>query len=326
MSSESLAPSVPSRRGMYWIAGVAAVLMLSLLAAFWVDLAAMGRVLADGLGPMWQTLRAINPTAFILLAAVLVLEKLFPAKPNQRVFSVGFAQDLVWYFLSNAAKLFIVAYWIAFLRNQIFEPYLGFLEVKSAASWPLWVKFALGLLGLDLLGYFHHWVHHRFAWTWYFHAIHHSQREMNLFTDFRVHVGEHIIAWSVKFIPAMALGLSNPEIFYMALILAWHSHLVHANVKTNFGPLKYILVTPQSHRVHHSREREHFDVNYGIVFSFWDHLFGTQCRDYEVYPETGINDPNFPHEKSYRAILFLPILQLLYPFRRMVQSLKRPST
>ena len=53
---------------------------------------------------------------------------------------------------------------------------------------------------------------------------------------------------------------------------------IHANVKTNLGPLKYILVSPQYHRLHHSIMPEHFDVNYGERLAIWVFLFGTMAR------------------------------------------------
>ena len=90
----------------------------------------------------------------------------------------------------------------------------------------------------------------------------------------------------------------------------------HANVRLNLGPLRYILVTPQSHRVHHSREPEHRDKNFGFIFCIWDRIFGTQVTDAEVYPETGIEDVNFPHETK-GGVCSIPTVmaaQLIYPF------------
>jgi sterol desaturase/sphingolipid hydroxylase (fatty acid hydroxylase superfamily) len=67
--------------------------------------------------------------------------------------------------------------------------------------------------------------------------------------------------------------------------------------------------------VHHSGEKEFYDKNFGVSFSIWDHLFGTQCKDYNVYPTTGVPDPNFPCEtKVSGSILKVVWLQLVYPF------------
>jgi len=83
-----------------------------------------------------------------------------------------------------------------------------------------------------------------------------------------------------------------------------------------------VLVTPQSHRVHHSIEGRHSDTNFGSLFSVWDHLFGTQYRRYDEYPDTGIEDAAFPVERSTRIrdLLVTPIVQMAYPFQRILRK------
>jgi sterol desaturase/sphingolipid hydroxylase (fatty acid hydroxylase superfamily) len=83
-----------------------------------------------------------------------------------------------------------------------------------------------------------------------------------------------------------------------------------------------VLVTPQSHRVHHSVESEHRDQNFGAIFSIWDFMLGTQCRTFTVYPETGIADAAFPGEQKMglRSLILTPLAQLLYPFSVMVRT------
>jgi hypothetical protein len=96
----------------------------------------------------------------------------------------------------------------------------------------------------------------------------------------------------------------------------WYTPFYHGNIRTNLGPLKYILVTPQSHRVHHSLDAGHRDTNFGALFSIWDFILRTQCKDFDVYPETGIEDKGFPHEAKLgmKNLLLTPFYQLLYPF------------
>jgi len=109
-----------------------------------------------------------------------------------------------------------------------------------------------------------------------------------------------------------------------AIFHLWYTRLYHANIRTNLGPLKYILVTPQSHRVHHSLALEHRDTNFGSLFSFWDYLLGTQCQEYDVYPDTGIDDADFPQEQrlGLKRLLLTPIEQMLYP---LASSRWRPA-
>jgi sterol desaturase/sphingolipid hydroxylase (fatty acid hydroxylase superfamily) len=82
------------------------------------------------------------------------------------------------------------------------------------------------------------------------------------------------------------------------------------------GPLKYILVTPQSHRIHHSDRPEHRDKNFANLFSIWDFIFGTQVRDFDIYPETGIEDKTVPSpgRPTLVGALTAYVKMLLYPF------------
>jgi sterol desaturase/sphingolipid hydroxylase (fatty acid hydroxylase superfamily) len=99
--------------------------------------------------------------------------------------------------------------------------------------------------------------------------------------------------------------------------------VVHSNIRTDFGPLRHLLVTPQSHRLHHSIELEHRDRNFGGVLSVWDHLLGTQHRGFDVYPSTGVENPAFPIERSARPSRLLKTYarQFVYPFRASLRTL-----
>ena len=84
------------------------------------------------------------------------------------------------------------------------------------------------------------------------------------------------------------------------------------------GPLRYIIVSPQAHRIHHSREEKHFDTNFGLILSIWDRMFGTYSGDKGDFPYTGTPDPYLPMETSRNPISLVHtyLLQFFYPFRR----------
>jgi sterol desaturase/sphingolipid hydroxylase (fatty acid hydroxylase superfamily) len=159
-------------------------------------------------------------------------------------------------------------------------------------------------------------VRHKVPLFWRFHTVHHSQRELNVFTDLRYHFLEYIIAKSLIFVPAYMLQLEPLTAFGIAIAIRWHTMTYHANLRSNYGLLRYILVTPQSHRIHHSVLPEHRDQNFGVVFSLWDWIFGTRHPDCESYPETGIDDDWFPLEQQGRRVAVVTnlIRQTFYPF------------
>lgn len=255
-----------------------------------------------------------NPYYYLGVAAVLTLEWLFPAK-KQKLLSVGFAQDFCYYFVVSMLLVYTTGPFIHFL-DVFYAKHLSFLTIRAAASWPMGLRIVFGLVLNDLLHWTHHYIRHKKP-LWYFHAIHHSQREMNLFADTRSHFVETFFALSLVFIPLNMFSVTFANSGWVYLIPLLYFRLYHANIKTNLGPLKYILVTPQSHRIHHSLEAKHWDKNFGFIFTVWDHIFRTQYNNYDEYPDTGISDPNFPLEQNFGSALKMLVVQWIYPFRQL---------
>ncbi len=257
-----------------------------------------------------------RPLFWVLFGGILVLEKLFPARREQKLFSVSFAQDLVWFFFSMTVGVVFIGAYVTILRD-FYADHLTFLTVEPIRALPEWARFAWGVLLTDFLRWLHHWVRHKVPVFWHFHAVHHSQKELNLFTQLRYHILEYIIAHTISTIPLLMLAVDVPVIVAWNIFHMWFARFYHANIRMNLGPLRYVLVTPQSHRIHHSNLAEHQDKNFGVMFSIWDRLLGTQIEDADLYPETGIHDRSFPHEKTARgvALITTPIAQHLYPFR-----------
>jgi len=104
----------------------------------------------------------------------------------------------------------------------------------------------------------------------------------------------------------------------------WYARFVHANIGTNLGPLKHILVTPQYHRVHHSIEPAHQDKNFAALLTVWDRIFGTLHRNYDEYPATGVAGLEFPppHRVAPAEWGRDFVRMFLHPFR----ALRAPDT
>jgi sterol desaturase/sphingolipid hydroxylase (fatty acid hydroxylase superfamily) len=261
-----------------------------------------------------------NPYYYLGVAVVFALEWLFPARKTQRILSVGLIQDLLYYSFTSLILVYAIAPYVGFL-DRVYAKHLNFLTIQAVASWPFAIRAVFGFVLNDLVHWTHHFLRHRLKPLWYFHAVHHSQREMNLFADTRSHFIDIFFALAVLFIPLNMFNVSFAIHGWIYFVPVLYFRLYHANIKTNLGPLKYILVTPQSHRIHHSIEREHWDKNYGFVFTIWDHVFGTQYKKYDEYPDTGIADQNFPVARSFGGVLKTFFLQVLYPFKQLVQRI-----
>ena len=251
------------------------------------------------------------------IVLTLILQRLAPAKPEQKIFSPGFAQDLVWFFYQTILHALIIATYVDLLAH-LYSKHVSFLTITYLNQLPGWLRFLLAALLVDLLYWGQHYCNHKVPLLWKLHSLHHSQRELNFFTDFRYHFLEYIVRHTFLVIPLSILKVEPPVIIAFGIFRQWYVRFYHGNIKTDLGLLRYILVTPQSHRVHHSVEPAHRDTNFGSILSIWDFALGTQYRNYDVYPDTGIQDQSFPHEKTVRlrSLLLTPFNQLLYPFLR----------
>jgi sterol desaturase/sphingolipid hydroxylase (fatty acid hydroxylase superfamily) len=257
-------------------------------------------------------------TFYALFGLLLLLERFQPARPRQAAFSTALIHDGLW-FVSGACFIGAAMPALWNLLRRGYDTYLSFLRVESVDLLPMPLQVAIVVFLADFVRWFHHVVRHKIALFWHFHAVHHSQKDLNAFTDLRVHPVERIIEAAVSSLPFFALqpGVAFPALAAWGMFGVWYARFYHSNVRTNLGVLRYVLVTPQSHRIHHSRSPEHQDTNFGAIFSIWDQLFGTQYRGYEEYPETGVVDASFPHESALGvgAVAAAFARQLVYPFQ-----------
>ncbi len=265
----------------------------------------------------WSTYRDVilNPFYLGFIAALAILQWRFPARRDQRGPGIGWAADLVWFLCETA----LAATMIAGVVDGIGRAY-----GRIAGDWsllghvrPVWLVAVAAFVITDLLAWWTHWLHHKVPTLWRFHAVHHSQRVMNPLSDNREHVVETVVAASLSYLPARVLGLDASAARSLAFLTIYVSAFIHTNVRSNLGPLGYVLISPQAHRLHHSPDPDHHDANFGTVFSCWDSLFGTRHPDREVYPSTGLQDPAYPLETSANPLELVAswVRQTLYPFR-----------
>lgn len=265
----------------------------------------------------------MDPFLYLAVCGIFLLERLAPAREDQRILSVGLMQDVLYFALHNFFTLGMVAVILGWLRTA-YEGNLSSLTIHGVEQWPVGMKAITAILFSDFLDWLHHLIRHKVWYFWQFHAVHHSQVHMNMFTDDRRHPMDDVIANVLICIPMFMLTIDTSLAMSLVLILKWYPKVYHANVRTNFGILRYVLVSPQHHRVHHSSAPQHQDTNFGVIFSIWDRLFGTVYRDSSEYPQTGIVDQQFPLERDLKGfgLLRTYLRQFTYPFRVIARSVR----
>lgn len=309
-----------SARKFVWIASVVALLLVvshlrdpAFVQVVKNSVAGIPMMLQIHFLTEWLT----SPWFYASLLLALLAERFLPAEigtdQNRDVYKFGF--DFLWI---PPKFLFFATLWPLYMAlvQWMVEKHLGFLVVQSVDGIPWIVRMIGGLLLVDFLDWCTHIARHKVRVFWLFHSIHHSQTRLNFFTEYRSHVFDDLLKWTIEAIPLILLHHTIIDVLTINRLRYWHTTIYHSNIRSNYGLLKYILVTPQSHRIHHSVETRHFDKNFGLTFSIWDHLFGTQCRNYDEYPATGIPADDSPVEpESYSPDSFSTFLsQFFYPF------------
>lgn len=147
---------------------------------------------------------------------------------------------------------------------------------------PSWAKFLLAWLSLDAWMYLWHRANHRLPWLWRFHRLHHSDRQMDVTTAARFHLGELAIGALLRLALIPLFGWTLWQIVSYELIVVAVTQFHHANVGLGRGDrwLRTLIVTPDMHKVHHSDWQPETDSNYSTVLSVWDRL----ARTFRIRP------------------------------------------
>lgn len=204
---------------------------------------------------------------------IMILERLFPWRKNQRFFRKDWGLDLFYLY----ANIFVFA--------AVLEPAYDVLSyllpnhlhtsILSDLSWG-W-QLLVFFIVQDLLQWFIHRLLHANDWLWKFHQIHHSVKEMGVASHFRYHWMENVLYKPTKLVALALFAGVEPQ---MAVLVHMGSlligHLNHANLRLDWGPMRYLFNSPTMHLLHHSKSHlTQGGVNFAISLSCWDYLFGT---------------------------------------------------
>lgn len=159
-------------------------------------------------------------------------------------------------------------------------------------------SFLLYLVVLDFFDYWYHRAEHHFNWWWGLHSLHHSQQNMNLWSDNRNHLLDDFLRDIIMAVIALVIGVPPGQ--YVLLVAASRilQSLQHANVRIWFGAIgERLLVSPRYHRLHHAIGIGHESGgkgtlgghNFAVLFPVWDIVFGT-AHFGKTFEATGVRD------------------------------------
>lgn len=210
----------------------------------------------------------------VVLAVIFIpLERLFALRPR-RILRAGWRTDLVHYLINGAAlKVGIVIAVVmvgTVLRAFVPAPFRG-----AIAASPQWAQIVAALAIATVGGYAGHRAAHEVPLLWRFHRVHHSIRELDWLAASHVHPVDQVFIRSSAVLPLYALGFDRMSLGAFVVVLTLQAIFVHANVRLTFGPLRWVIATPEFHHWHHAREPDAYNSNYAGEFPAVDALFGT---------------------------------------------------
>jgi len=151
---------------------------------------------------------------------------------------------------------------------------------------PYFLAVVLSILLLDLVIYLQHLMFHAVPVLWRLHRMHHADLDFDVTTGARFHPIEIALSMLIKFAAIAVLGPPAVAVLVFEILLNATAMFNHANVRIHPAwdrVLRWVVVTPDMHRVHHSIDAPETNSNFGFNLPWWDRLFGT----YRAQPAAG---------------------------------------
>ena len=226
----------------------------------------------------------VRMVIFIVMLAFIGLWELIAPKRALKV-----SKLIRW--TNNLALVFLNSFIIRFIFPLAA---IGVAKVASEQGWglfnlyevPFWYAFIASIIILDFVIYLQHVMVHAIPALWRLHRVHHADLDYDVTTGSRFHPLEIILSMLIKFAAIVLLGPAVITVIVFEIILNATAMFNHGNIglpKKLDKIMRWFLVTPDMHRVHHSIEDDETNSNFGFSLPWWDRLFGT----YREAPRAG---------------------------------------
>jgi sterol desaturase/sphingolipid hydroxylase (fatty acid hydroxylase superfamily) len=212
----------------------------------------------------------------------------------------------------------------------------------NVASIPIWLAIISSVLALDFAIYLQHVMFHAVPILWRLHMVHHADHDVDVTTGLRFHTLEILLSLGIKTGVILLMGPPAVAVLIFEVLLNATSMFNHSNAAMTLGMdrvLRWLVVTPDMHRVHHSHHANETNSNFGFNLPWWDRLFGTyrdQPADGHVSMRLGLDQ--FPDKRQTSLLTWMLLIPFLgetgnYPINRrgagenrVDQSLSRERT
>ncbi len=187
---------------------------------------------------------------------------------------------------------------------------------------PHWLSFLAAIIFLDFMVYIQHVISHALPIFWRLHLVHHTDLDFDVTTAARFHPIEIIVSLIFKLGLIVVIGAAPVAVLVFEIILNGSAQFNHSNIKLTDGLdriLRWFIITPDFHRVHHSVKVAETNSNYGFFLPYWDYLCGTY-RDQPALSHKdmviGLKEYRDKGELSLPSLVVLPFVARTGQFSR----------
>ena len=246
-----------------------------------------------------------------LYSIIIGFEFFYSYFKNQKLYTTKGLVSNIYLTALNMGLDVLVRSFCLLVLGVFYEKHVISLDKNVVLYW------AILLLAEDFMYYWLHRIDHYCRFFWAVHVTHHNSEEFNFTVGFRSSVFQPLYRF-IYFIPLALLGFRGIDIMFIYSATQIFGILVHTQTVGKLGFLEYILITPSHHRVHHGSNALYLDKNMGMLFVFWDKLFGTfQAEEAHEPVRFGLTE----NIKTYH-----PLKMVFHEWKQMVMDLKKPST
>lgn len=211
----------------------------------------------------------------VVFVAVAAVELFFPRRPQNIGRAQRWPHNLGIVVLNNLLLRWLFPISAVALAQLLEERRVGLL---NSLDLPLALGLTIGVVLLDLAIYVQHVLFHRVPILWRLHRMHHADTEFDVTNGLRFHPVEILLSMLIKFAVIAALGPPAVAVLVFEVVLAGAAMFNHGNFRLPVPLdrfLRWLIVTPDMHRVHHSSIPRETHSNFGFNIPWWDRLFGT---------------------------------------------------
>jgi sterol desaturase/sphingolipid hydroxylase (fatty acid hydroxylase superfamily) len=256
-------------------------------------------------------------TLLVVLGITIFLDLLRRREGSSPYATRGFRTDFIYYlfYYGGIYHLFVFAP-LYLVMQKAMRTYTPFLMLDLLQYMSPVLQVVVFVIVADVGGYWVHRLSHANAWLWELHKIHHSQTRLTPLTNYRFHFLDETFRRVLLFIPFQMLGTSIEVAISVNFVMAWLLLLQHSEFDWHYGRFGRIFVSPVFHRWHHAVNAESQNANFGMLFTFWDDLFGTAFRREQPPERLGLDGEVVPD--SF-------VRQQIYPLLRLVDFRRRST-